>query len=233
MHISATLILIPLAAFAAPTCTQQDIYPDPSSLLSAFTALETIDRAPLEASIASGISAAVRSALSALSAGSSNILTIRAVPTKDPEASIKGLKSDMSAVYAFLHEALASENPALRSAVDARASPWNFDVADVAGLLGARTVVAEQTAGASETPSAFGGAATVTRLPSFPEPSAAKQEFPDALLETSVSRISVAASSVSKTDDPRVVYTSSNGAVAGTALPVAAVGVGFAVLAVL
>lgn len=234
MRISAAFMLMPLAALAAPTFFQQEIHTDPSSLPSALTALETVDRASLEASLASHISAGARSALSALSPGSSNTLIVRAAPTRDPEASIKGLKSDMSAVYASLHEALASENPGLRSAVDARASRWSFDATDVA-RLGKRTVVAEQTAGASETPSALDGVATVTPPPPSPEPSAsaAKQEIPDALPETSVGRISVVTSSVSKTPDPRVVHTSSNGAVAGTALPVAAVRAGLAVLAVL
>lgn len=216
MHVSVALILIPLAVLVTSASTQPNATSSDSPLFSALTNLDV---------------PAIASATRAIEIRLSSAAT---QTTGDPLETFMQALSEIGDASEKFDRFTSTADPALLSSFKARASAAGMDFDELEeDDLDQRAAVIEQTAGVSETPFAFGGAATVTPTPSFPEPSAAKQEFPDALLETSTDRISVATSSVSKTDDPRVVHTSRNGAVVGTALPVAAVGAGWAVLGML
>jgi hypothetical protein len=234
MFVSSSLVLSNLAAFAA-LASAQDGSQYAASVLSA---IENLDTAAL-ASASANLQNSVMSAL--------------AEPTADPSAIVSNVEADISAVIATLDQFTATADPALLSSIEAQASDIGLDfdslsqltdVAEAPEETGSATA-ADAISTASVDPSASSvivisgessSAAFTTHNDGGSSSSSSASETSEAAStaasSSSTTRASTQAES-SASGSTTAASASDNLATAATGLPIAAVGAGLAVLAML
>lgn len=233
MYISSTLLIGHLAGFATFASAQDDSQ-YAASVLSALINVDT-------AALASASANLENSVLSAL-----------AEPTADPDAIISNVESDISAVLQTLDQFTATADPALLSSIEAQATAAGLDLdfeSDLAQLT-AEADLPEATASAGDvsttdvdpeetssvvvisaaTSTANGAEETSTSSDSVDSSSSSDSTTSppsSSAAQTSTQRESSSSSSAT------AASTSDNIAAATTSLPIAAVGAGLALLAML
>ncbi|GAB7323631.1 hypothetical protein MBLNU13_g07116t1 [Cladosporium sp. NU13] len=234
MFVSSSLVLSHLAAFAA-LASAQDGNQYAASVLSAIENLDT-------AALASATANLQNSVISAL-----------AESTADPSAIVSNVEADISAVLATLDQFTATADPALLSSIEAQASDIGLDfdslsqltdVAEAPEETGSASA-ADAVSTASVDPSASSvivisgqssSAAFTTHNDGGSSSSSSASETSEAA-STSASSSSTARASTqaesSASGSTTAASASDNLAAAATGLPIAAVGAGLAVLAML
>lgn len=242
MYVCSTLGLSQLAGFVA---------------FAAFASAQ--DDSPYAASVLSAVINVDTAALASASANLENsVMSALAEPTADADAIISNVESDIYAVIQTLDQFTATADPALLSSIEAQATAAGLDLdfeSDLsqltaeadgpeetasAGDISTTDVDPEETSsvvvisaatstatGSEETPASSDSAASSSSSESTTSQADNTSASSSSAAQTSTQRAS------SSSDSATAASTSDNIAAAATSLPIAAVGAGLALLAML